>query len=176
MRVGGEVLEADKIVIAAGAWSAELVAPLGVTLAVAPQRAQISHLGLPGVATASWPVVLPVSSRYLLAFPDSRVVAGATRETGSGFDYRVTAAGQREVLAHALAVAPGLGDATLLETRIGFRPVTADQLPLLGPLEKHPNVLVATGFGASGLTLAPFALAAIAALVSGDRPPIDVAP
>lgn len=176
MHLGRDILEADKIVIAAGAWSAEVAAQLGISLAVAPQRGQISHFGLPGVLTASWPVVLPVSSHYLLAFPDSRVVAGATRETGSGFDHRVTAGGQREVLDHALAVAPGLATAILLETRVGFRPATEDQLPLLGPLDSHPNVLVATGFGASGLTLAPFAGSLIAALAVGEQPAIDVAP
>jgi D-amino-acid dehydrogenase len=176
VRVGAESPAADKIVVAAGAWSSELVAPLRVDLGVSPQRGQISHFELPDVDTASWPVVLPVSSHYLLAFPGSRVVAGATRETGSGFDYRVTAAGQREVLEHALDVAPGLADATLLETRIGFRPASADGLPLLGPLSEHPDVLIATGFGPSGLTLAPFAGSVIAGLVLGERPALDLEP
>lgn len=176
MRVNGEPLAADKIVVAAGAWSTELVAPLGVSLNVAPQRGQISHFELPGADTGLWPVVLPVSSHYLLAFPGSRIVAGATRETGSGFDYRVTAAGQREVLEHALAVAPGLADATLLETRIGFRPASEDGLPLLGSLTEHPDVLIATGFGAGGLTLAPFAGTLIADLALGEQPSFDLAP
>jgi D-amino-acid dehydrogenase len=67
-----------------------------------------------------------------LAFDESRVVAGATREVGTGFDYRVTAAGQAEVLSEALRIAPGLGVATVIETRVGFRPVSADGRPLLG--------------------------------------------
>ncbi|WP_431878457.1 NAD(P)/FAD-dependent oxidoreductase [Amycolatopsis sacchari] len=176
VRVDGEPLAADKVVVAAGAWSGELVAPLGVRLGVEPQRGQISHFELPGVETGPWPVVLPVSSHYLLAFPGSRVVAGATRETGSGFDYRVTAAGQREVLDNALAVAPGLADATLLETRVGFRPASEDGLPLLGALPGTPDVLVATGFGAGGLTLAPFAGALVASLALGEEPALDLAP
>lgn len=176
LRVDGAPLAADKVVVAAGAWSAELVQPLGVSLGVAPQRGQISHFELPGVDTGRWPVVLPVSSHYLLAFPGSRVVAGATRETGSGFDYRVTAAGQREVLEHALAVAPGLADATLLETRIGFRPASADGLPLLGPLAERPDVLIATGFGPGGLTLAPYTGTLIADLALGTAPPLDLTP
>lgn len=65
------------------AWSAELVAPLGVDLPVAPQCGQISHFELPGTDMSAWPVVPPMSSHYLLAFPGSRVVVGATRETGS---------------------------------------------------------------------------------------------
>jgi D-amino-acid dehydrogenase len=176
VRVYGDPLATDKLVVAAGAWSTELMAPLGVSLGVAPQRGQISHFELPGVDTAAWPVVLPVSTHYLLAFPGSRVVAGATRETGCGFDYRVTAAGQREVLDHALAVAPGLADATLAETRIGFRPASEDGLPVLGPLDGHPDVLMATGFGAGGLTLAPFAGTVIADLALGVRPSLDVEP
>lgn len=169
--VDGVTTGADKIVVAAGAWSTELVASLGV----APQRGQISHFELPGADTARWPVVLPVSSHYLLAFPGSRVVAGATRESGSGFDHRVTAAGQREVLDHALSVAPGLADATLVETRVGFRPASEDGLPLLGALTDHPDVLIATGFGPSGLTLAPFCGKLIAELAVGEAPSFDVA-
>ena len=163
------VREADAVVLAAGAWTSELV-----DLPVAPQRGQISHFSLPGTDTAAWPVVLPVSSHYLLAFPGSRVVAGATRETGSGFDNRVTAAGQAEVLANALAVAPGLASATLLETRVGFRPASPDGLPILGRLDE--NLYVATGFGPSGLTLAPYAGRLVADLVLGREPGFDLTP
>ncbi|PXY27188.1 NAD(P)/FAD-dependent oxidoreductase [Prauserella muralis] len=171
-----DTVDADAVVVAAGAWSAELLAPLGVRLAVEPQRGQISHFELPGVDTTSWPVVLPPSSHYLLAFPGSRVVAGATREDGSGFDYRVTAAGQQEVLREALAVAPGLADATLLETRIGFRPATPDGLPLLGALDGHPELVVCGGFGPAGLTLGPLAAHLAAAVALGQRPEVDLTP
>ncbi|GAA5109736.1 NAD(P)/FAD-dependent oxidoreductase [Pseudonocardia adelaidensis] len=176
VRVDGEPLGADAVVVAAGAWSTELVAPLGTTLPVAPQRGQITHLEVPW-DTSRWPVVSPLGSgHYLLAFPGGRVVAGATRETGSGFDHRVTAAGQLEVLEQALTVAPGLHDATLLETRVGFRPATPDGLPVLGPLPGRPDVFLATGFGPVGLTIAPLAGALVADLVLGEEPRLDVRP
>ncbi len=130
-----------------------------------------------GEDTASWPVVSPLGgSHYLLAFPDARVVVGATRETGAGFDHRVTAAGQLEVLEQALAVAPGLRDATLLETRVGFRPATPDGRPVLGALPGHPHVVLATGFGPGGLTLAPFAGSLVADVVLGGTPQVDLTP
>jgi D-amino-acid dehydrogenase len=172
--VSGELVEAGAVVIAAGAWSPDLLTPLGLRLPVSPQRGQLTHLEVPGADTALWPVVLPVSSHYLLAFPGSRVVVGATRETGTGFDYRVTAAGQREVLDEALAVAPGLADATLLETRVGFRPVSPDGLPLLGTLAGHPELVVAGGFGPGGLTLAPFSGHLVAAVALGEDVPFDI--
>jgi D-amino-acid dehydrogenase len=153
-------LEADSVVVAAGAWSRELLAPLGIDL--------------PGTDTSAWPVVLPRTSHYLLAFGGGRVVAGATREAEAGFDYRVTAAGQREVLDNALTVAPGLADATLAETRVGFRPGTPDGLPVLGAL--RPGLAVSTGFGAGGLTNAPFAGKLVASIALGEDPGFDLTP
>lgn len=106
VRVDGETIGADSVIVAAGAWAPELLEPLGVHVRVEPQRGQIMHLRLPGADTMNWPVVLPMSRHYLLAFDDSRVVVGATREDGAGFDHRVTAAGMKEVLDEALGVAP----------------------------------------------------------------------
>ena len=125
-------------------------------LPIEPQRGQIVHLHLPGQDTRDWPVVLPPGSHYLLAFDDSRVVAGATRETGAGFDYRVTASGQAEVLAEALHVAPGLATATIIETRVGFRPVGPGVRPLLGRV-RAGRAADRQWPGRGGLTIGPFA-------------------
>ncbi|WP_306317595.1 MULTISPECIES: FAD-binding oxidoreductase [unclassified Streptomyces] len=175
VRVDGAFIGADSVVVAAGAWAPALLEPLGVTLRIAPQRGQIVHLRLPGTDTTDWPVVLPMSSHYLLAFDDSRVVVGATREEGSGFDHRVTAAGLKEVLDEALAVAPGLADATHVETRIGFRPVGPDIRPLLGAVPKVPGLVVVNGLGASGLTMGPYAGSLAARLARGADPGTDLA-
>lgn len=167
VRVGGETIEADTIVVAAGAWAAELLEPAGIHLAVAPQRGQIVHLRLPGTETAGWPVLMPLNSYYLLAFEDSRVVIGATRETGSGFDHRLTAAGVAEVLHAGLAVAPGLAAWTLHEIRIGFRPLAGDSRPKLGKVPGLDNLVIANGLGPSGLCMGPYSGSLVANLVLG---------
>lgn len=174
--VNGQAVDADAVVVAAGAWTAGLLAPVGVAITVAPQRGQIVHLGLDGTDTSRWPVVLPPGSHYLVAFDDSCVVAGATRETGSGFDYRVTAGGLAQVLQEALAVAPGLVDATHLETRVGFRPAAPDARPLLGPVPGIDGLVVATGLGATGLTIGPYAGKLAAAVATGTTPELDLTP
>ncbi|MFJ8931253.1 NAD(P)/FAD-dependent oxidoreductase [Streptomyces sp. NPDC102364] len=174
VRVDGEIIGADSAIVAAGAWAPELLEPLGVHVRVEPQRGQIMHLRLPGTDTMNWPVVLPMSRHYLLAFDDSRVVVGATREDGAGFDHRVTAAGMKEVLDEALAVAPGLADATHVETRIGFRPVGPDIRPLLGAVPKVPGLVVVNGLGASGLTMGPYAGSVAARLARGTEPGTDL--
>ncbi|WP_369208473.1 NAD(P)/FAD-dependent oxidoreductase [Streptomyces sp. PU-14G] len=176
VRVDGEVLEADAVVAAAGAWSPALLEPLGVRVPVVPQRGQIVHLGLSGTETAHWPVVLPRTGHYLLTFDDSRVVVGATRESGTGFDHRVTASGLAEVLGEALAVAPGLARATHLETRVGFRPTTPDGQPVLGSVPGTPELVVVNGLGSGGLTAGPFAGAVAARLALGREAGIDTGP
>lgn len=174
VRLGEERLAAECVVVAAGAWAPALLKPLGRDLAIAPQRGQIVHLRLPGQDTGAWPVVLPMSSHYFLAFADQRVVVGATRENHVGFDYRVTAGGLAEVLAEALRVAPGLADATLLETRVGFRPVGPDHRPMLGDVADIAGLLIGNGLGAAGLTIGPFAGRLLAEIALGKAPEFDL--
>lgn len=173
VRVDGELIAADTVVVAAGAWAPDMLGPAGIRLVVAPQRGQIVHLRLPGTDTASWPVLLPLNSYYLLAFEDSRVVVGATRESNSGFDYRLTAAGVAEVLDAGLAVAPGLATWTIHEIRIGFRPMAHDDRPKLGPVPGVDNLIIGNGLGASGLAMGPYSGALLANATLGK--PTDLA-
>jgi D-amino-acid dehydrogenase len=174
--IDGELVEADAVVAATGAWTSEFLAPAGLHVAVAPQRGQIGHISMAPAGTGGWPVVLPsAGGHYLLAFDDSRVVAGATREDGAGFDHRVTPGGLAEVLGQALAVAPGLAAGHYLETRVGFRPVTPDNLPLLGAVAGLPGLVIATGLGATGLTMGPYTGHLAAMLALGEPPGLDLA-
>ena len=173
----GQLVEADAVVAATGAWTRAFLEPAGVAVAVTPQRGQIVHLSVEPADTSRWPVVLPRGSgHYLLAFDGSRVVAGATRETGAGFEYRVTAGGLAQVLGQALAVAPGLAGARHLETRVGFRPMGPDPRPLLGPVPGVDGLVVATGLGPTGLTMGPYAGAVAARAALGEPPGVDLAP
>jgi len=72
-------------------------------------------------------------------------------------------------------VSPGLADATVLETRVGLRPVSDDDLPIVGPVPEADGVVVATGLGANGLLLGPVTGRLVADLVTGAPPPLDLA-
>ncbi|WP_158932205.1 FAD-binding oxidoreductase [Acidisphaera sp. S103] len=174
--IGDERIPADRVIVTAGAWADPVLRPLGLGLPVQPQRGQIMHLRLEGVETQDWPVILPPGSHYIVPFDNGRIVAGATRETAAGFDYRVTAAGQAEVLSEALRIAPGLAEATMIETRVGFRPVGAETRPLLGWVRGVAGLAVGNGLGAAGLTIGPFAGRLLADLVTGQPGLIDLAP
>ncbi|MCQ8783897.1 NAD(P)/FAD-dependent oxidoreductase [Mangrovibrevibacter kandeliae] len=169
-----QILTADEIVVTAGAWARQILRPLGLEHPVQPQKGQIVHLGLPGVDTSRWPVLLPMTSHYMLAFDDSRVVIGATRETNSGFDYRVTAGGQFEVLQAGLSIAPGLANATHVETRIGFRPAAGSIRPILGRVPGFDGLVIGNGLGASGLTVGPYAGMLLAQVALGETPALSM--
>jgi len=173
VKVGSERIFADAVVVAAGAWTAQVCAPMGWRLPIGPQRGQIIHAELPGAHTDSWPVILPPDDPYLLGFPGGRIVFGATREH-VGFDHRATVGGVGTLLAAAIELAPGVAGATLLETRIGFRPATSDGRPMIGELAE--GLIVAAGNGPEGLTAGPWTGLAATALVLAQPPVTDLAP
>ena len=169
-------LEADQVIVAAGSWTNDLLKPVGISINQEPQRGQIVHLSV-DEDTSKWPVVLPQdSSHYIVPFDDNRIVFGATREDGSGFDYRITAGGIQEVLNEGLRVAPGLADNTLKETRIGFRPMSPDNKPLLGKVSELDNVVIATGLGSSGLTMGPYVGYLAAKIALEEEVEVDLGP
>ena len=174
VRVNGERIVADGLVLAPGAWANELTEALGFHVPVEPQRGQIFHLRVPGADTGRWPIVVGDFDHYILTFGPDRVVVGATRETGSGYDPRLTAGGVVHALTNALGIAPGLATATFHEPRVGLRPYTPDRLPILGRAPELANVTMAVGFGPSGLLLGPWSGAFAADLVTGQPEPADL--
>ncbi|HEY8445776.1 MAG TPA: FAD-dependent oxidoreductase [Thermomicrobiales bacterium] len=176
VRVDGHSLAAGSVVLAGGAWSGKLAEQLGFRLPVEPQRGQILHLDVPETSTGDWPIITGFHDHYLLAFRPCRVVMGGTRETGSGFDVRITAGGVREVLNIGLSTAPGLANATIAEIRVGLRPLSADGLPILGRAPGFANLYLCTGHGPSGLQLGPFSGGVTARLILGQDPGVDLTP
>lgn len=174
--VSGDTLSAGAVAIAGGAWSEAFGKQLGIAIPVSPQRGQIIHLGLRGTDTSRWPMVSAFRHQYMVAWPDSRVVAGATRETGSGFTPHTTTTGVREVLDEALRVAPGLADAEVREIRVGLRPLTSDTLPILGPVPGVSGMFLVTGHGPTGLTLGVYSGKVVADQMLGKPPETDLAP
>jgi len=174
--VDGEQIAAGQVLICGGAWSAAVGEQLGVPIPLHPQRGQIIHLEMRGQDTSEWPIVVGFHSHYLLTFPTSRVVAGATREHESGFDPRLTAGGVAEVLGEAFTVAEGLKSAAILEMRVGLRPFCKDEQPVLGQAPGWQNIFISTGHGPSGLQLGPVSSAAVVDLMLGQTPRFDLSP
>lgn len=172
----GTTYTPDIVIVTGGAWSPALGQELGLPLPIEPQKGQILHFDWPDESTGQWPTLNSPATHYMLAFPGGRIVCGATRETDSGFDTRLTAAGIHEVLSEALVIAPGIGNCAFLEARVGLRPWSLDGIPAIGPLPGTTNGWICSGHGASGLTLGPYSGDLIAQLATASEPEIDPTP
>lgn len=174
VELDGRTIDVESVVLAAGAWTNDLLARTGTTLPMAPQKGQIVHIRMLGQDTSRWPILSWFGDQYILAFGPDRVVAGATREFNSGYDTRVTPDGVKHVLDTALRIAPGLGSGTLAEIRVGLRPYADDAIPFVGAVPGVENLVVSTGHGPSGLQLGPFSGRLAAQLAAGEQPDIDL--
>ena len=169
--VAGRTLVADRVVLAAGAWSGSSSwLPVEARPPVRPVKGQI--LVLRGAEPVCERIV--VSPRvYLVPRADGRLVVGATVEE-RGFDATVTAGGVHELLREAYRLVPEIAELELVETTVGLRPGSPDNAPLVGPAAVE-GLVVASGHFRNGILLAPLTGDAVASLLAGERPPDEIA-
>ncbi len=151
---------AGTFVMAAGCWSGQLAAPLGLTLPVTPCRGQMLEFEAP----QELPLVVRSGHHYLVPRARNRIVVGTTAEY-VGYEKVVTGAGLHSVLAGARRIAPLLNACTFIRAWAGLRPDTADHLPVLGYGE-FANLVFATGHFRNGILLAPITAQLIAELIT----------
>jgi glycine oxidase len=164
-------LEADAVVLAAGAWSAVVEGSALPRGAVRPVRGQIALLDTrPRLLSR----VVFSDKGYIVPRADGRVICGSTMEE-VGFLKAVTAGGLRSVLDLAIEMAPQLAKAPVIDTWSNFRPASTDGAPILGAATV-PGLYYATGHTRNGILLTAITADAVAAVVLGKPPPVDLAP
>jgi glycine oxidase len=171
----GEKLYADEVVIAAGAWSGELLAAvLGRPLPVRPVKGEVVCLDAADVPGGTGgPLLLGETNIYLVPRSDGRVLAGSTFDD-VGFSARTTAAGLQHILRGALVMAPGLADASMTAAWAGLRPGTPDGLPYVGRIPGLDGLIIATGHFRDGLLLTPGTADIVASILHGETVGIDL--
>ena len=132
---------ADKVVIAAGAWSAQLLAQLGVRVPLETERGYHAMLFSPSVTPP-----IPISSKtrafFMTPMEDGLRVAGTVEI--AGLDAPPDERRAQVLVEHARRLFPGL-QAGEVRYWMGFRPSTPDSLPILGPVQRHPGLHLAFG-------------------------------
>jgi len=158
---------ASKVVNCAGAWAGE-IAPQ--PFPTRPVKGQMLCLLMPSRTTITHVIRSP--EVYLIPRSDGRLLVGATVEE-AGFDKRTDPATIQRLHRAALALAPKLADARILEDWAGLRPGTPDALPILGETET-PGYFVATGHFRDGILLAPITAQIMANVITGCEPGYDL--
>ena len=157
------------LVIAAGAWTPGL-AGLPRPLPVTPVRGQMLSL-----AGSPLRHVTYGAGGYAVPRGDGRTIVGSTMEHVA-FDAGTTEAGLAQVRATGGAICPALADRRMLNGWSGLRPMTPDQLPILGRDPEFGALVYACGHSRNGVLLAPLSGEVVADLVLGREPAYDLSP
>jgi len=156
-------LTPGRVVIAAGAWSPQLMAGLHARLPIGPDRGEMMAVKL---RAPTPPLPLPMSWRdgYLVPRPGGEVLIGATSAPGED-DKLVTATHAALLLTRAVRMLPALVDAPIVRVWSGVRPQCALGRPIIGPLRGFANVTLAVGHHRNGILLAPITAQLVAELI-----------
>ena len=147
----GRKFASEFMVIAAGAWSSNLLKQFGLDHQLIPIKGQmIAIRAKPGVVRN----IILHEGRYLIPRRDGVVLVGSTLEQ-TGFDKSTDPVVAEDLHEFAQSVIPALGHYPVIAHWAGLRPSLAGDTPLIEQLPNHPGVVVATGHYRSGLVCAP---------------------
>jgi D-amino-acid dehydrogenase len=173
VRLGDEQqLSADAYVVALGSYSPLLLRPLGIRVPVYPLKGYSITLPLgPAEESAAPTVSLTDEARKIVVSRlGNRLRAAGTAEL-AGYDTTVNAVRCAAIARRVRELFPGLGAITTVDNWAGLRPATPGNVPIIGRT-RLANLLLNTGHGTLGWTLACGSGKGLADLVSGRRPEV----
>ncbi|MDI9728085.1 glycine oxidase ThiO [Stutzerimonas stutzeri] len=168
---GGEI-RAERVVLAAGAWSGELLKTLGLELPVEPVKGQMI---LYKCAEDFLPSMVLAKGRYAIPRRDGHILIGSTLEY-SGFDKTPTEDALESLRATAIELLPALADAQVVKHWAGLRPGSPDGVPYIGPVSGFDGLWLNCGHFRNGLVLAPASCQLLVDLMLGQSPIVDPSP
>ena len=163
---------AERVLLAAGAWSGQLLASLGLELPVAPVKGQMI---LYKCAEDFLPAMVLAKGRYAIPRKDGHILVGSTLEH-VGFDKTPTEGALKSLKASAEELLPALADAEVVGHWAGLRPGSPDGIPFIGEVPQYPGLWLNCGHYRNGLVLAPASCELLKNLMLGEAPIVDPTP
>ena len=166
------LLTADRVVVALGSHSAGLLAPVGIRIPVYPVKGYSITVPITDAQYAPESTIMDESHKVAVTRLGDRIRVGGTAEL-AGYSLNLREA-RRETLNHVVTdLFPRGGDVSKASFWCGLRPMTPDGPPIIGKTPVN-NLLLATGHGTLGWTMAAGTGRVIADIVSGKPPDIDI--
>lgn len=167
----GERYKGDYLVIAAGPWTPILVSKLGVDLPIYPARGYVIDI------EAGTPVL-----KNQLMLEEIKVVVNPYRDTIRlagvmdfvGFDPKIPKKRIKRILQDVYTYIPLLKEYKIIEMKTAYRPCTPDEIPIIGPIPRSENVIIAAGHCRFGLTFSALTGHIIKSLISNREVPEDM--
>ena len=166
----GQSHAAGLVVVAGGAWSAGLLAPLGLDIPVQPVRGQmLLYKTLPGTVRR----IILNRDRYVIPRQDGRVLVGSTLEH-TGFEKQTTQAARTELEAEACRIVPALAEFPVETHWAGLRPGSPDGVPFIGACPGAEGVYINTGHYRNGVVLGAASAQLLAAIALGNESSLPI--
>ena len=166
------LLQSSKVVIAMGAWSAELLKPLGINIPLEAERGYHAEFGNTKLSLTH--SVMDMDLKMVASSMENGIRIAGTAEF-AGLDYPANNKRITRLVAMAKNMLPGLGD-NQPSTWMGSRPSLPDSLPCIGEIAGHSGLYAAFGHSHYGLMMAPRTGQIITDLISGNTIDIDLKP
>jgi D-amino-acid dehydrogenase len=163
---------AQRVVISAGAWSTELLAPLGVSIPLETERGYHAMMPEPNIRLK---IPMSVKNRgFGLTSMEQGLRAAGTVEI-AGLQAPPDERRAEVLVRHAKRIFPGLqtGEPAYW---LGHRPSTPDSLPFVGPVPGHAGLFACLGHGHFGMTGSPPSGRLLMQIINSQPLAFDAAP
>jgi glycine/D-amino acid oxidase-like deaminating enzyme len=164
---GGQRISCSAVILAAGYWTDGLSRTLGYHVPVKPVKGQMLIVQL---HEQPFDFDITRGQTGLYQYKDDLYWLGGTIEDPA-INPGTTPAGKAEVLDNIIAMLPGIERYSIVEHSTGYRPVTPDELPVVGQLPGYENVYIGTGGGPKGILLSAGIGEELLNLVEGNSTP-----
>jgi len=163
----------EQVVLAAGAWSPGLVQALDLKLPVQPAKGYSISIKRPESCPAI-PLYLSEDKVAVTPLEDALRFAGTLELVG--MDFNVNRRRLNTIMHATKDYLRQIEDLDIIEIRPGLRPCTPDGLPIIDRFPGYENLIIATGHGMLGISLAPITGKLISQLTCEQAPSIDLSP
>ena len=176
-------------VLAAGVWSPSIAASLGLRLPIRPQKGHVleteptaaapryfvQDVRYESVVDAAGDAAESPATTVLQHRPTGEILIGSSRDF-VGFDTSVDADRSMQIAEAAYDLMPHIRNLAIQSRFAGLRPWSPDGRALIGPVPGIDGLIIATGHGGEGNTLALLTGEIVAALTAGRPSPVPINP
>ncbi len=163
----------DKFIIATGAWTAQLQDLLGCRIPIQPGKGYSITMPRPALCP-TYPLIFE-EDRVAITPMASGYRIGSTMEF-AGFDSSLNRKRLELLKDGARRYLHDPFGEPVQEEWFGWRPMTSDSRPIIGPVPRYGNMLLAAGHNMLGLSMAPATGKLVAELAGGHPPHLDPEP
>lgn len=164
------VFAADRYIVAAGAWSKQLLGKQALKLDIKPIRGQMLLFKFEKPPMRH---ILLQDGMYLIPRRDGHLLVGSTLED-VGFDKSTTLEARNALWQRAQTLLPALREMKLVQHWSGLRPASPGNIPTISRHPQLDNLFINSGHFRYGVTMAPASVEILLNELNGSKQPFDV--